>query len=307
MNANPTQKKSLTLAMAERFGVEPDHLINSLKTTVFKGRNGETPTDAQMVALLLVSQQYNLNPFTKEIYAFPTKDGGIVPIVGVDGWNRIINEHPEMDGIEFNESPDWVTPEGGKPCPTWIECIIYRKDRTHPTKVKEYLDETYKPPVTKKGQYGEYTIDSPWQTHTKRFLRHKAEIQCSRIAFGYTGIYDQDEAERIVEREINPVSQQQAPALEQAPQKQPKISIKETKAELLDDVDVKLQEPVEELVKAVDEAEVSEESLVLIRNVICRAEAKGNWEEAEAYLTTKLQPVELQFARQQIDVAKKAA
>lgn len=30
-------------------------------------------------------------------------------------------------------------------------------------------------------------------------LRHKAMIQCARVAFGYGGIFDQDEAERIVE------------------------------------------------------------------------------------------------------------
>jgi hypothetical protein len=30
-------------------------------------------------------------------------------------------------------------------------------------------------------------------------LRHKAMIQCARIAFGFGGIYDQDEAERIIE------------------------------------------------------------------------------------------------------------
>jgi len=30
-------------------------------------------------------------------------------------------------------------------------------------------------------------------------LRHKAMIQCARIAFGFGGIYDQDEAERIQE------------------------------------------------------------------------------------------------------------
>jgi hypothetical protein len=29
-------------------------------------------------------------------------------------------------------------------------------------------------------------------------LRHKAMIQCARLAFGFVGIYDQDEAERIV-------------------------------------------------------------------------------------------------------------
>jgi recombination protein RecT len=30
-------------------------------------------------------------------------------------------------------------------------------------------------------------------------LRHKAMIQCARLAFGFGGIYDSDEAERIVE------------------------------------------------------------------------------------------------------------
>lgn len=30
-------------------------------------------------------------------------------------------------------------------------------------------------------------------------LRHKAMIQCARIAFGFTGIYDEDEAQRINE------------------------------------------------------------------------------------------------------------
>ena len=33
-------------------------------------------------------------------------------------------------------------------------------------------------------------------------LRHKAMIQCARLAFGYTGIFDQDEAERIVENKL---------------------------------------------------------------------------------------------------------
>ncbi len=44
-----------------------------------------------------------------------------------------------------------------------------------------------------------YTAKGPWQTHPKRFSRHKAMIQCARMAFGFGGIYDQDEAERIAE------------------------------------------------------------------------------------------------------------
>jgi hypothetical protein len=46
---------------------------------------------------------------------------------------------------------------------------------------------------------------SPWQTHPKRMLRHKALIQCARLAFGFVGIYDQDEAERIVEKDVTPI------------------------------------------------------------------------------------------------------
>jgi hypothetical protein len=63
-----------------------------LKATAFKGQ----VSDAQMTALLIVANQYGLNPWTKEIYAFPDKNNGIVPVVGVDGWSRIINEPPAV-------------------------------------------------------------------------------------------------------------------------------------------------------------------------------------------------------------------
>jgi hypothetical protein len=34
-------------------------------------------------------------------------------------------------------------------------------------------------------------------------LRHKAMIQAARLAFGYGGIFDQDEAERIAESDVS--------------------------------------------------------------------------------------------------------
>ena len=75
---------------------------------------------------------------------------------------------------------------------------MYRKDRTRPVIIREYLDEVYREPF--KGKFG--LVTGPWQTHPKRFLRHKAMIQCARMAFGYGGIFDQDEAERITERDM---------------------------------------------------------------------------------------------------------
>ena len=190
---------SLTSKLSQRLGMGSDNgeeLINILKATAFKGQNNTAPTDAQLMALLIVADQYGLNPWTKEIYAFPDKNNGIVPVVGVDGWARIINDNPQFDGMEFAQSDEKVRmPGANSDAPAWIECAMYRKDRTRPVIIREYLDEVYREPF--KGKFG--LVVGPWQTHPKRFLRHKAMIQCARMAFGYGGIYDQDEAERIVD------------------------------------------------------------------------------------------------------------
>lgn len=163
---------NLTNKLAERFSVEANaaELYGTLKATAFKGN----VSDAQMTALLIVANQYQLNPWTKEIYAFPDKNNGIVPVVGVDGWSRIINQDPNFDGMDFQQDDESCT------------CIIYRKDRSHPIKVTEYMAECKRNGV------------GPWQTHPRRMLRHKAMIQCARLAFGFVGIYEPDEAERIV-------------------------------------------------------------------------------------------------------------
>ncbi len=194
-------KNSLIKKFADKFNFpDEQELITTLKATAFKLKEGVV-TDAQMSALLIVADQYGLNPFTKEIFAYPDKQNGIVPVVSVDGWSRIINQHPDMDGLEFVYSDDLVTDlPGAKPCSSSIECVIYRKGRGHPVRIKEFLDETYRPPFNGNGKDGKpYVVNGPWQSHTKRMLRHKSLIQCSRIAFGFTGIFDQDEAERIIE------------------------------------------------------------------------------------------------------------
>jgi phage recombination protein Bet len=145
--------------------------MQTLKATAFKG----SVSDAQMTALMLVAQQYGLNPFTKEIYAFPDKQNGIVPVVGVDGWAHIINDHPQFDGMDFGQDDESCT------------CSIYRKDRSRPITITEYASECKR-------------NSGPWQSHPKRMLRHKAMIQCARLAFGYSGIYDPDEAESFIEK-----------------------------------------------------------------------------------------------------------
>ena len=181
-----TQLALLSGKLAARFGMEggEQELLATLKATAFRGQ----VSDAQMTALLIVAGQYGLNPFTKEIYAFPDKNNGIVPVVGVDGWSRIINENSQFDGLDFEQDDESCT------------CIIYRKDRSHPIKVTEWMAECRRDNV------------APWKSHPKRMLRHKALIQCARLAFGYVGIYDEDEAERIIEKDITNGSKPNPPA-----------------------------------------------------------------------------------------------
>lgn len=194
----PKKNNSLIAKFAAKFSVDENEVMNILKNTAFKQRDGQPAvTDAQVTALMIVSDQYGLNPWTKEIYAYPDKSNGIVPVVGVDGWSRIINEHPQLDGIEFNYSTDIVTHKG-KNCHVWIECVITRKDRSKPVIVREYFDEVVRL----------VNFATPWDSHPKRMHRHKSLIQGARVAFGFAGIYDDDEVERIFEKDITPPPEQ---------------------------------------------------------------------------------------------------
>lgn len=201
ISSKEAKKQSLVAKFAQRFSIDGAKLLSILKATAFKQKAGESEvTDDQMAALLVVADQYGLNPFTKEIYAYPDKNNGIVPVVGVDGWSRIINSHSQFDGMEFNTSETTITLEGlNEPIYEWIECIMYRKDRQRPIVIREYLTEIYRKPFKGTGKGGSYTIAGPWQTHPRRLSRHKVIIQTARIALGYTGIYDEDEGERIIE------------------------------------------------------------------------------------------------------------
>ncbi|WP_372845468.1 phage recombination protein Bet [Psychrobacter sp.] len=153
--------------------VDIGSLYQTLKTTVFK----DAKDDNEFAALMVVANQYGLNPFTKEIYAF-AKGGKVTPIVSVDGWARLVNDNPQCDGIQFEQDDDSAV------------CKIYRKDRSHPTIVTEYLAECK-------------MNTEPWKKYPKRMLRHKAFIQCARMAFGFSGIYDEDEAQRINASPVN--------------------------------------------------------------------------------------------------------
>ena len=172
--------------LAERVSVAPAELQQTLMNTAFKGA-----TEAEFVALIAVANKYDLDPFVREIYAFPKKGGGIVPLVPIDGWLKIIKRHPDYAGMDVRWADEMVNPGGSaRQCPEWVEVTIHHKSTPeHPTVHREWIDEMYRD-------------TGPWNTTTKRMLEWKGIIQTGRVAFGLSGIFDQDEAERISDGEI---------------------------------------------------------------------------------------------------------
>jgi len=169
------ERRSVLASMADRYGMEPKAFEATVKATL----GLEKANEGQFAAFMLVAHEYKLNPLTKEIYAFPTKAGGIQPIVGIDGWMNLANQNAMFDGMEFEDHVD------GQGCLSAITATVYRKDRSHPIRVTEYMGEC-------RGNTG------PWKQFPARMLRHKAAIQAIRYAFGFAGLMDHDEFDRML-------------------------------------------------------------------------------------------------------------
>jgi len=167
------EPSQLIVRLAEQCGLSAREYWDTLCATIMpQGVTGE-----QVKAFLQVADRYHLDPFTKEIFAFPSK-GGIQPVVSIDGWLRLANSNPDFDGFEHDD----ITDDQGNVVA--ITCRVYRKDRSHAVTATEYMSECFRK-------------TQPWEQWPLRMLRHKATIQAIRYAFGFAGIVDQDEAERF--------------------------------------------------------------------------------------------------------------
>jgi phage recombination protein Bet len=178
-------------------------------------------TDAEFVSCCLVAREHGLNPLTKEIYFMRDKHGKIQAIVGVDGWIKKANEHPQFDGIVFHDNLD---PKTNKIVS--IRAQIHRKDRSHPIEVTEYLAEC----LQQRDKAG------PWQTHPARMLRHRALIQCARVAFGFAGVMDPDEFSQWDNmRDVTPPSGPTVPDIPEPPSSDPSAARSEVDEPLADE------------------------------------------------------------------------
>ncbi len=122
-------------------------------------------TPYTQIRLLRLASKYQLDPLSDEVNLLETKEG-YLPYITIDGWAKLINQHPQYAGMSLRDSTELI--DG---IPTWMECTIYRNDRILPIVIKEYLEEV--------------RTDHPsWQQMPRRMLRHRVIQQCARLALG---------------------------------------------------------------------------------------------------------------------------
>jgi hypothetical protein len=118
------------------------------------------------VQLLRLANKYQLDPLSDEIALLQNQDQTYQPFITIDGWSKLINNHPQYAGMSLRDSTELI--DG---IPAWMECTIYRNDRILPIVIKEYLEEV--------------RTDHPsWQQMPRRMLRHRVIQQCARLALG---------------------------------------------------------------------------------------------------------------------------
>jgi hypothetical protein len=117
-----------------------------------------------ILALLRIAREHHLDPLKEEVALALYDDCHWQAYITVEGYSKLLNEHPAFDGITFTQSEE--TDNG---IPIWMECTIYRKDRSRPIVVREYFVEVK----------GEQAI---WQKMPRRMLRHRVMQQCARLA-----------------------------------------------------------------------------------------------------------------------------
>lgn len=164
------QRNALS-ALTEQLGMTDfGELAGILKNTIMP-----KASDEEMAAFALVCSTYRLNPLTREVYAFPTKSGGIMPMIGIDGWLKIAHQHADYAGMAWAEGADGDD--------RWCECTVWVKSTPeHPVTIREYLSECRQNTPT-------------WNQRPRRMLRHRATIQAIRYALGISGVSDSDDFE----------------------------------------------------------------------------------------------------------------
>lgn len=164
MNDSAITFKSEIAACTETLGISTVLLQTWVEAQINLGAQQLT-----ILSTIHMAQRYQLDPLSHEIIINKINDTEYQAIITVDGWYRLINQHPAFRGISLRDATELIDE-----VPAWMECCIYREDRILPIVVREYLIEVR-------------TEQSNWTQMPRRMLRHRVIQQCARLAFGWSG------------------------------------------------------------------------------------------------------------------------
>lgn len=186
-------------ALAEKAGVTSDKYLKALRSVAF-ATAPEIKVE-EMMSVLIIAKKLDLDPFAREIYAIPGRQGQpIQPVISYDGWMKVLLRQPTYDGMEVIPSDTKIRPEGmDRDVHEWCEVIIYDKTRSHPLRVREYFEEVTRARKIQT-RSGKWMLDpkNPWVQMPWRMLRNKTVIQAVRNNYavgGFDEVLSEDELE----------------------------------------------------------------------------------------------------------------
>ena len=193
--------------------IDNTHIVKSInygsrEIALIKNMYAKNATDDELNLLMYMSNKYDLDILTKEIFLvkyqnqaamiFTSRDGHLAVAHKV----RTLDNQPALDGMESGTK----TGEDGK-LVGW--CKIYRKDMNNPFYIEVDFDE-----------YS--TGQALWKSKPKTMIQKVAESQCLRRAFHISGIYSEEEMGqwRMEMEKLPPVITTPPQITQQPPQQQ---------------------------------------------------------------------------------------
>jgi len=209
----------LVASFANHYKIDRHSLYETMVNTVFPRKDGKIIATPEMFVMCIsVAEQYKLNPFTRQIYFMASKGGGVVPIVPIDGWVELVNRVGDLDGLRWVPVFEIGKDAKGREIKyiTEMTCKMKRRGMAEWIEVTEYFVECDRQ-------------TDQWTNMPVRMLRHKAYIQCARVAYGLSGIYDPDEAADIVKGETDQSEGESASEAILMPRREVKSGVSEAK------------------------------------------------------------------------------
>ena len=179
------------IQMAEKNFLEDPQTLTSGIVRKYLDPQGKA-SDEELAYFIAQARVQNLNPFTKEIYFIKYGNQPAQIVVALKAFQKKADAHPQYDGMDSGA----FLPQGAEILGAWA--VVYRKDRTHPTRAEVTFSEYDNSKIRKEGkinQYGKENKPNTWDEKPAVMIHKVALVTALRNAFPNElgGLYEADE------------------------------------------------------------------------------------------------------------------